>query len=198
MDHCPQLAFSEWILASASPRRHELLAKLGVKFRVELSAVDEWEDTDADPEALVRHNAIQKAAAVAAKFRDAMVLGSDTTVSLDGEVLNKPVDMDEARSMLRRLQGKTHTVFTAVAMVSVNNGIEDCFVESSNVRFKSLDDAAIEHYFSLVNPLDKAGAYGIQEGKDLIIAQYEGSLYNIMGLPIERLSAILRQNNWIL
>jgi septum formation protein len=98
--------------------------------------------------------------------------------------------------MLRRLQGKTHTVFTAVALISLNNGIEQCFVESSKVRFKPLDDVAIEHYFSLVNPLDKAGAYGIQEGKELIIEQYEGSLYNIMGLPIERLSAIVRQNNW--
>lgn len=197
MDPAPLANFPEWILASASPRRHELLAKLGIDFRVEVSAVDEWEDTDADPEALVRHNATEKAAAVAAKFPNAMVLGSDTTVSLDGVVLNKPVDMDEARSMLRRLQGKTHTVYTAVALLSIRNQIELCFVESSAVTFKPLDDAAIEQYFALVNPLDKAGAYGIQEGKELIIERYEGSLYNIMGLPIERLSAILRQNQWI-
>lgn len=197
MDHGPQLAFSEWILASASPRRHELLAKLGIKFRVEVSAVDEWEDTDADPEALVRHNAIEKAAAVAARFPDAMVIGSDTTVSLDGVVFNKPVDLDDARRMLTTLQGQTHTVFTAVALISPGKNIQQSFVESSRVTFKPLDGAAIDRYITLVNPLDKAGGYGIQEGKELIIERFEGSLYNIMGLPIERLSAILRQNHWL-
>lgn len=184
-------ALPQLILASASPRRRELLAKLGVKFDVVVAAVTEHEDPDTEPRKMVAHNAALKADWVSARHPDAFVLGADTTVFIDRTVLNKPRDLTEARAMLKRLAGRTHTVFTGVALrrqrapVAVNEGV------ASQVTFRSFDDAVIDAYFQIVNPLDKAGAYGIQEGRDLIIAGWEGSFTNIMGLPMEATKQIL-------
>lgn len=179
------------ILASASPRRRELLAKLGVKFEVVLAGITEHEDPSTEPKKMVAHNAALKADWVAARHPDAFVLGADTTVFIDRTVLNKPRDLAEARAMLRQLAGRTHTVFTGVALrrhrdrVSVDEGV------ASQVTFRPFDDAVIDAYFKIVNPLDKAGAYGIQEGRELIIAGWEGSFTNIMGLPMEATKQIL-------
>jgi septum formation protein len=181
------------ILASASPRRRELLAQLGVPFEVVVAEVTEHEAEDADPRAMVAHNAALKADWVAARHPDALVLGADTTVFIDQTVLNKPRDLAEARAMLRRLAGRTHTVFTGVALRRAGDGL--CVDEgvTSEVTFKPFDDAVIEAYFKLVNPLDKAGAYGIQDGRDLIVAGWRGSFSNIMGLPMETTKQILTQ-----
>jgi septum formation protein len=179
------------ILASASPRRRELLAKLGVKFDVVLAGITEHEDPSTEPKKMVAHNAALKADWVAARHPDAFVLGADTTVFIDRTVLNKPRDLAEARAMLQQLAGRTHTVFTGVALrrhrdrVSVDEGV------TSQVTFRAFDDAVIDAYFKIVNPLDKAGAYGIQEGRELIIAGWEGSFTNIMGLPMEATKQIL-------
>lgn len=184
------------ILASGSPRRRDLLAVMGLACRVRPAEVDEWEAGDADPAALVLHNARLKADAVSAMFPNAPTLAADTTVALGDAVLNKPVDLEDARRMLRQLSGRTHTVHTGVSLRWPARGSSVDFVESSQVRFRVLDDATISAYFGIVNPLDKAGAYGIQEGRDMIIEDWQGSLHNIMGLPTERLHEVFEQQEW--
>jgi septum formation protein len=173
------------ILASASPRRRQLLAEMGVVFEVLPAEVTEHEAPDADPREMVRHNAALKADWVAERHPDALVLGADTTVFIDRTVLNKPRDLDDARAMLRRLSGRTHTVFTGLALRRARDGLRLDDGASSEVTFKPFDDTVITAYFQVTNPLDKAGAYGIQEGRELIIAGWHGSFSNIMGLPVE-------------
>ncbi|MDB6169192.1 MAG: maf protein [Verrucomicrobia bacterium] len=185
------------ILASASPRRRELLGGLGVPFDVVVAGVTEHEDPATDPAVMVAHNAALKAGWVAARHPEAFVLGADTTVFIDRTVLNKPATLEEARTMLRQLSGRTHTVFTGIALtcrrreVNVQRGV------TSRVTFKAFDDAVIDAYFRIVNPLDKAGAYGIQEGRELIIAGWEGSFTNIMGLPMEATKQILTEQGLV-
>lgn len=179
------------ILASASPRRKQLLAELGLAFDVVVANVTEHEDPATDPRTMVTHNAALKADWVAERHPEAYVLGADTTVFIDNTVLNKPADLTEARAMLQRLSGRTHVVFTGVALRHGQSGLKVDEGVSSEVTFKALDDAVIEAYFQIVNPLDKAGAYGIQEGRDLIIAGWRGSFSNIMGLPMEATKQIL-------
>ncbi len=179
------------ILASASPRRRELLEELGVPFEVITAEVIEHEESSTDPRVMVAHNAALKADWVAARHPDAFVLGADTTVFLDGHALNKPRDTSEARAMLRRLSGSTHTVFTGLALRAVHAGRRIDEGEASEVTFKVLDDAMIETYLGLVHTLDKAGGYAIQEHSELVVAGYRGSLSNIVGLPLETTKQIL-------
>jgi septum formation protein len=181
------------VLASASPRRSELLQRIGLRFEVCPADVEELNTANEGPQHMVLYNAAIKAEALAARFADGLVLGSDTTVALDGGVLNKPVDMDEARAMLQRLSGREHTVYTAVALRWLDGNFAANFVEASRVRFKRLDDVQIRAYFDCVNPLDKAGAYGIQAGREMIIEAVEGSVENVMGLPIQALQGRLAQ-----
>ena len=182
---------SRLILASASPRRRELLAGMGVAFDVVVAQVVEHEDPDSEPRAMVAHNAALKAEWVAERNPETLVLGADTTVYIDQTVLNKPRDLSEARAMLHRLAGRTHTVFTGVALRRQRDGVKVDQGVASQVRFREFDDRVIDAYFQVVNPLDKAGAYGIQEGRELIIAGWEGSFSNIMGLPVETVKQIL-------
>ncbi len=182
------------ILASASPRRRELLAGLGLRFEVVAAPVAEHEAADADPRALVRHNAALKADWVAARHVDAWVLGADTTVWVDGVVLNKPVDLEDARRMLRHLAGRTHLVCTGLALRQVATAVAENALVESHVTFRPLDDATIESYLVLAHALDKAGAYGIQEHGDLIVAGWEGSFTNIVGLPVEATREILTRH----
>lgn len=186
----------QFILASASPRRRELLGRLGLDFEVRVAAVEESECTERGPEWMVAHNAALKADAVAASAEGALVLGSDTTVALEDRVLGKPRDLEEARVMLELLSGRAHRVYTAVALRCRVNGYAHDFVEVSEVYFKDLDRAAIEAYHVRVDPLDKAGAYGIQEGREMIIDSVVGSVENVMGLPIERLAEVLREQGF--
>ncbi len=181
------------LLASRSPRRSELLAREGLAFDIEVPEVDEWEDPKADPQELVLRNAAIKGDAVAAAHPDRLVLSSDTTVAIDGHLLAKPVDMAEARAMLRRLSGRAHNVYTSVLLQWRVRGIRVERCVESRVVFRSLGEEAITRYFGIVNPLDKAGAYGIQEGREIIIDHFEGSLSNIMGLPMETVREMLEQ-----
>lgn len=184
-------AVSRLILASASPRRRELLTQLGVAFDVVVAEVTEHEEASTDPRVMVAHNAALKADWVAARHPRAVVLGADTTVFIAGTALNKPRDGTEARAMLRRLSGRTHTVFTGLAVRRAEDGL--CIDEgvASEVTFKVLDEAVIETYLARVNTLDKAGGYAIQEHGELIVAGQRGSLTNIIGLPIESTKQIL-------
>jgi septum formation protein len=179
------------ILASASPRRRELLAQLGVPFDVIPAEVTEHEDPAAEPRAMVAGNAALKADWVAQRNPDAVVLGADTTVFVGQTVLNKPRDLAEARTMLRMLSGTTHIVFTGLAVRRARDGLRLDDGASSEVTFKQLDETAIEGYLAQVHVLDKAGAYGIQEHPELIVERFSGSLSNIVGLPIETTKQIL-------
>lgn len=181
------------LLASASPRRAELLQRMGLQFEIRPTHVEEDDSGSAGPEQMVLENAKLKAATLATSEPDALVLGSDTTVAFDDHVLSKPVNMDDARSMLRMLSGRAHTVYTAVALYWTAGELAHVFVERSDVRFQRLDDARIAAYFERVNPLDKAGAYGIQAGRELIVESVEGSVENVMGLPIQALAMTLEE-----
>jgi len=183
----------ELILASASPRRTELLREAGIPHRVVVAEVTEHEDARSDPRALVLHNARLKARAVAAMHPQALVLGADTTVALGDRVLNKPANLSEAKAMLRALSGKVHTVHTAICLVLKTENFEESHALTARVHFRELSEAAIEEYTQLVNTLDKAGAYGIQQGKALIIASHDEPLSLIMGLPVEFTHERLKQ-----
>lgn len=187
----PVGASPKLILASASPRRRELLAQLGVPFEVVVADVVELETPSTDPRVMVAHNAALKADWVAARHPDAVVLGADTTVFIDGVALNKPRDGAEARAMLRQLSGRTHTVFTGLAARRGRDGLRIDAGEASDVTFRSLDEPTIETYLSRVHTLDKAGGYAIQEHGDLLVARQTGSLTNIVGLPLETTKQIL-------
>jgi septum formation protein len=179
------------ILASASPRRRELLAQLEVPFEVVPAEVTEHEAPDADPRLMVQHNAALKADWVSARYPAATVLGADTTVFLDNTVLNKPRDEADARAMLRRLSGRTHIVFTGLALRRGQDGLKLDRGVASEVTFKVLSDVIIDDYLRRVHTLDKAGGYAIQEHGDMIVAGYHGGLTNIIGLPLDETKQLL-------
>lgn len=171
------------MLASGSPRRRELLEHAGLRFEVRPSPAKELHDPSLALDDLCERNAELKARAV--PVADAWVIGADTLVSIDGEPLGKPADLDEARAMLRRLAGREHRVCTGVCVIEPDGGAA-CFHEITVVRFHDFDDLVIEDYFAKVDPLDKAGAYGIQEHGSMLVAGIEGSFDNVMGLPVAR------------
>ncbi len=179
------------ILASQSPRRRELLAREGVAFRVEVRDTEELHDATLPPEVLCSCNASAKAEAVAAAFPQDTVIGADTLVFIDGEPLGKPADEAEAAAMLARLQGRSHSVCTAVAVILPGGERRD-FVETTTVRFRPLNASAIRRYLDAVYVLDKAGAYAIQEHGEMIIESISGDLDNVIGLPVSRLLEVLR------
>ena len=183
----------QFYLASASPRRAELMRRMGLRFEIRPTHVEEDDSGSSGPEEMVIENAKLKACTLSDLEPDALVLGSDTTVALGEQVLSKPTDMEDARCMLQMLSGRTHTVYTAVALYWNFGSLAHVFVECSQVRFQQLDDARINQYFQLVDPLDKAGAYGIQIGRELIVESVEGSIENVMGLPIQRLALTMEE-----
>ncbi len=173
------------VLASSSPRRRELLAGTGLIFEVVVSPAEEIHDASMKPDVLCELNATLKAAAVAALRPDAAIIGADTLVFIAGIPLGKPKDLEEAGAMLRRLSGRVHQVCTGVCVI-FPDGKKQVFHDITEVTFLVLDDAAIAEYFSRVNPLDKAGAYGIQEFGERIISGIRGSFDNVMGLPVAK------------
>ena len=175
------------ILASASPRRLELLKQLGVDFTVVPSDAAELHQDDLTAREVCQINAYRKAHAVAKKFPDALVLGADTLVYLDNQLFGKPGSLEEAYKMLERLQGRTHQVVTAICLIHQRNHKQTQFSDLTDVTFRPLDSVQIQRYLIQTNPLDKAGAYAIQENGDLIIERISGSYTNVVGLPVERL-----------
>lgn len=178
------------ILASQSPRRRELLQREGLRFRVEVRDTEEVHDASLAPEMLCAINASAKAEAVAREFPEATVIGADTLVFIDGQPLGKPADAREALDMLMLLQGRTHSVCTAVAVIMPGGERRD-FAEISRVTFRALSEEDALHYMELVHVFDKAGAYAIQEHGELIIEHFEGDLDNVIGLPVTRLLNVL-------
>jgi len=184
------------ILASASPRRAELLKLLRVKFRIIPSDATEVAHEHLTPLEICQFNAHRKARAVAKKIPDALVIGADTLVFLDNKILGKPRNLADARRMLARLQGRTHQVVTGVSLIQLRTHRERVFAISTDVLFHPLDAGQIRDYLSRINPLDKAGAYAIQESGEKIISEISGSYSNVVGLPVERLREELSAWNY--
>jgi septum formation protein len=180
-------------LASTSPRRAELLALLPLTFTVLPSDATEVAHEHLTPLEICQLNAHRKARVVAKKIPDALVLGADTLVFLDNEILGKPRNLAEAERMLLRLQGRTHQVVTGVCLMHLRKHHEIIFAVSTDVLFHPLTRAQVKNYLSKINPLDKAGAYAIQERGELIVAEISGSFSNVVGLPIEKLREVLTE-----
>jgi septum formation protein len=179
------------ILASASPRRRELLAGLGVSFAVVPSAIDEDLGPAPSLAQAVADLAGRKARAVAGGLGTGLVLGADTTVVLDGEVLGKPADPGDAVRMLRRLSGRTHRVITGVALVDAASGRAEQSAVTSAVRMRDLSDDKIAAYVATGEPLDKAGGYAVQGKGGALVATVEGCYANVVGLPLCETAALL-------
>jgi len=175
------------ILASESPRRAELLRQLGVEFKVVASNASEIEHEQLTAREVAQINAYRKARVVSKKFPDALVLGADTVVHIESVLFGKPKTLEAAYEMLERLQGRTHEVVTAVCLLNLRHHQQRIFTDSTYVTFHRLDAVKIRRYLTQVNPLDKAGAYAIQEEGDLLVERVAGSYTNVVGLPIEKL-----------
>lgn len=177
------------ILASASPRRRELMTLITPHFTVETSAVDESGITAATPALLVQELARAKCLAVAQSHPEEVVIGCDTVVDVGGEVFGKPRDAADARRMLAALSGRTHQVHTGVCIAK--GGRVECFCDSCAVTFFAIDPADAEAYIATAEPYDKAGAYAIQGHAAVWIDRLEGDYYTIMGFPVSRVARAL-------
>lgn len=180
------------ILASASPRRRELLTRAGFTFEVIPAHVNEDPLQDEDPRTYVVRLARDKAEAVYGQLRvpEAVVIGADTTVTVDGHILAKPEDAADARRMLRKLSGRTHQVITGVAIASATG--TEAVAEVTSVEFLRLSDEEIAVYVATGEPMDKAGAYGIQGYAARWIPRIEGCYFNVVGLPLARVATMLK------
>lgn len=178
------------VLASTSPRRRELLGALGIPFAIDTPDVDETRGPGEAPRPYARRLALAKAAAVAARHERSVVIGADTIVVLDGDVLGKPGSRREARGMLARLSGRTHVVHTAVAVVAPGRAALR-LLATSRVRFAPLAPATIARYVESGEPMDKAGAYALQGRGAAFVAAVSGSVTNVIGLPLAELVAAL-------
>ncbi|MCG0238990.1 MAG: Maf family protein [Firmicutes bacterium] len=182
------------ILASQSPRRQQLLAQVGIPFQVEPSGAEGRVDVSALPPAeQARTLALAKAREVARRHPEAVVLGADTVVVADSQVLGKPRDPDHARAMLRQLSGRDHLVITGVALVQAASGREVVTHETTRVWIRPLTPEQIEWYVRSGEPLDKAGAYGIQGLAAALVERIDGCYYNVVGLPLSRVIRLLEE-----
>jgi septum formation protein len=174
-----------FILASASPRRAELLRELGVDFAIVTQPTEEAHHEDLTARELCLLNAYRKARAVAKLHPQALVLGADTLVYLGTTLYGKPANLADAHRMIRELAGHTHQVVTGVCLLHVGAHRFRLFAETTNVTFRALSDAQISAYLASIQPLDKAGAYAIQDNGDAIVERISGSFNNVVGLPVE-------------
>ncbi|PHS73747.1 MAG: septum formation protein Maf [Cycloclasticus sp.] len=185
------------VLASASPRRAELLKQIGVEFETRTVDIDEMPQVDELPENYVKRLALEKARAarLSDQQNEVLVLGSDTAVVIDGDILGKPLDKEHAQSMLRQLSGKTHQVLTSVALIGA---YESCVISFSDVTFKILTDDEIKGYWATTEPFGKAGAYAIQGKAAKFIKRLNGSFSGVMGLPLYETSKLLKEHGFII
>ena len=186
------------ILASGSPRRHYLLKMINLAHEVIPSSVEEIVPDGVSPEEVARSLALQKAQDVANSHPDSLVIGADTIVVLNGEILGKPQSAAQAVEMLQKLSGNTHTVITGVALIdgSRGNAGQTVFHESTRVTFSSLINDEIRAYVAGGSPMDKAGSYGIQDDLGcLFVSSIQGDYYNVVGLPLQHLYRQLRAVN---
>ena len=179
------------VLGSASPRRREIFARIADPFEVRPADLDETRHPGEAPQVYVERLAREKAAAIAEREGDALVVGADTTVAVGNEVLEKPVDARDACRMLAKLSGRKHAVYTGVAVARAGR-VQTSFVARSEVLFRDLSDAEIEDYVSTGDPLDKAGGYAVQGGAGVFVRRIEGSVTNVIGLPLEETAEAVR------
>jgi septum formation protein len=182
-----------FVLASASPRRHNLLGDAGYEFEVVSPPDDEVSHEWLTIRELTVWNAARKAAAVSQTIPEAVVLAADTLVTIDGEILGKPGDLEDAVRILRRLSGRAHEVWTAVSIRHAARRRSHSFQEMSRVHFRALDEPTIRAYLAKIDPLDKAGAYAAQGIGQEIIKKIDGSYTNVVGLPMEKTTLALRR-----
>lgn len=181
------------ILASASPRRRDLLRQVGLSFDIQPAGEAETEAPHGtSPPEYARQSAEAKATAVSRRRSEALVIGADTVVALDGRVLGKPESAAEARSMLEALSGRTHEVHTGVSLAYAGRPIVTA-VETTRVTFRQLSDEQIDCYVATGEPMDKAGAYGIQGRGALLVEKVDGCYFNVVGLPLSRTSKMLER-----
>jgi len=186
------------ILASKSPRRQQLLADLGVQFEVKVVPVEESYPKDLPPEEVPLYLAQKKAGAVAKTLNsEALIIGADTVVILNNAILGKPQNPDQAAEFLHRLSGNTHEVVTGVCIIYQKK--TRLFKDITRVRFDNLSASEIDHYVAACRPLDKAGAYGIQEWIGMVgISGIEGSYFNVVGLPVQKLYKELKDLRYLI
>ena len=180
-----------FILASQSPRRRELLSMLGLQFEIITADIDETMDPDLTVEQAVAEVCRKKAEAVGRNHPDRLIVAADTIVVVDGKVLGKPRTEDEAKQMLRSLSGRSHTVMTAFCLWQAEKF--ETHVEHTHLRFRELSDGEINAYVATGSPMDKAGAYGIQDQASIFVEALDGDYYNVMGLPLCSLTKRLRK-----
>jgi len=186
-------SYPKLILASASPRRKQLLKQIGLEFEIMPSNFDESRVCTNNPIENAQQAAIEKARDVATKLSEGIVIGADTIVVFAGEVMGKPKNRFDARQMLKRLSGKTHQVITGVALVDACDKRERVWSEETSVWFRRLSDIEIEKYVESGQPMDKAGAYGIQEQAAAFVEKIEGCYFNVVGLPLASLVEKLKK-----
>ena len=179
LKNCPPI-----ILASNSPRRKTLLELIDLPFKVISSSIHEDFNIDLKPIEFAKHYANLKAFDVAKKYPDHLIIGADTIVVLDDEIIGKPVDEKDSKSMLRKLSGRTHTVITGVSLVWQEKNIIDEFSEETVVTFQNLTSEQIQYYIDNYHPFDKAGSYGIQDWFAVCVKNIDGCFYNVMGMPL--------------
>lgn len=172
------------ILASASPRRKQLLEMINLHFDINPSNVNEDFQINLSPDEFVQYYAKEKSLDIARKYKDRLVIGADTIVVLDGKILGKPKDSIESFAMLKSLSDRTHSVYTGVSLNHINNEISHTFFEKTDVTFMKLTDSIISYYIETYNPLDKAGSYGIQDWFSVNVKKINGCFYNVMGFPL--------------
>ncbi len=181
-----------FILASKSPRRKELLKNIGLQAEIMPANVDESALSTLPPEKMVTELALLKASDVARSFKgNTYVIGADTVVVLDGKVFGKPRDINDAQKMLLELSGKTHSVYTGYCVVSCKDGSAVAKYEKTDVTFRALSEKEIDAYIKTREPMDKAGAYGIQEKGSMFIEKIDGDYFNVVGLPVCALTKLL-------
>ena len=181
------------ILASASPRRKELLELIGTEFVTDPADVDESRLPGESPENYALRIAVDKARTAATRYSTGVVIGADTIVVLDDLIMGKPASAEDAGGMLRHLSGRTHRVLTAVALVDAATGTESSFIETTYVRFRRLTADEITDYVATGEPMDKAGAYGIQGRASVFVEGIDGCFFNVVGLPLSRLDKALKE-----
>lgn len=172
------------ILASGSPRRSEILTSVGWEFTKDVADIDETERENESPEIYVQRLAREKAETVAKRYENEIVLGADTTVVINDQIIGKPIDLDDARRMIKMLSGNWHEVLTGIAVVRSQNLESIVGIQSTRVKFSEMNDAEIEFLVNYGEPLDKAGAYAVQAQAALFIEKIEGDYWNVVGLPI--------------
>ena len=179
------------ILASKSPRRQDILSQAGIKFTTVTAQV-----TEIDSGIYYRHipmfNAVIKASHIAEDFPEALVIGADTVIEYKNQTIGKPISLQHAATILKQLSGNTHKVVSAVCLICKKRNIKTVFADTTTVRFKDLSASTIAEYLQKVEVLDKAGAYAIQEHGEMLVDSINGSINNVIGLPIERVIECLQ------